>query len=169
MCPFVTFKEFSVSIDTLDKMREMLPDNKNIEYLCELRNRIPACNLQETFVYAFCSCLYRKLAQFDILEINDIVSYAAISEWIYNIDSAFNLSVNIPLDCIWIEPEKFSLDCISTLMYVSFCGNKDTYLRFIEGNLDIILTYLKHQTKSHRIYIDNSHRSVHGSPASPLQ
>ncbi len=63
MCPFVTFKEFGVSIDTLDKMREMLPDNKNIKYLCELRNRIPACNLQETFVYAFCSCLYRKLMQ----------------------------------------------------------------------------------------------------------
>lgn len=161
MCPFVTFKEFGVSIDTLDKMREILPDNKNIEYLCELRNRIPACNLQETFVYAFCSCLYRKLAQFDILEINDIASYAVISEWIYNIDSAFNLSVNIPLDYIWMEPEKLSLDCISTLMYVSFCGNKDTYVKFIERNFDLILTYLKHQTKSHKIYIDNNHKSVH--------
>lgn len=161
MCPFVTFKEFGVSIDTLDKMREMLPDNKNIKYLCELRNRIPACNLQETFVYAFCSCLYRKLAQFDILEINDIASYAAISEWIYNIDSEFNLSVNIPLDCIWMEPEKLSLDCISTLMYMSFCGNKDTYLRFIERNFDLILTYLKHQTKSHRIYIDSEKNTIH--------
>lgn len=161
VCPFATFKEFGVSIDTLDKMREMLPDNKNIEYLYELRNRIPGCNLQETFVYAFCGCLYRKLVQFDLSEINDIASYAAISEWIYNIDSAFNLSVNIPLDRIWMEPEKLSLDCISTLMYMSFCGNKDTYLRFIERNVDLILTYLKHQTKSHKLYIANDHKAVH--------
>ena len=130
MCPFTTFKEFGVSIDTLAKMREMLPDNKNIEYLCELRDHIPACNLQETFVYAFCGCLYRKLVQFNFSQIDDIASYAAISEWIYNIDSTFNLTVNIQLDRIWQVSEKLSLDCISTLMYISFCGNKDAYLKF---------------------------------------
>ena len=33
MCPFAAFTEFGVSIDTLDKMQEVLPDNKNVEYL----------------------------------------------------------------------------------------------------------------------------------------
>ena len=54
----------------------------------------------------------------------------------------------------WLEPEKLSLDCISSLMYISFCGNKDKYLRFIEKNFDRILTYLKHQTQSHKLYVD---------------
>lgn len=61
MCPFAVFEDFGVSMDTLDKMRETFPDNKNIEYLCRLRERIPTCCLQETYVYIFCDCLYRKM------------------------------------------------------------------------------------------------------------
>ena len=161
MCPFATFKEFGVSIDTLDKMREMLPDNKNIEYLCELRDRIAACNLQETFVYEFCSCLYKKLLPLSFAEIKDIASYASISEWIYNINAEFNLSASISLDNIWIEPEKLTLECISTLMYISYCGNKDVYMEFVGRNLQRILTYLKHQTKSHKIFVDYEKNAIH--------
>jgi hypothetical protein len=161
MCPFVAFKEFGVSIETLDKMRGTFPDNKNIEYLCELRDRIPNCNLQETFVYAFCGCLYKKLHQLGFAEIKDIVSYAAISDWIYSVDSNFNLSANISLDNIWIEPEKLTLECVSTLMYISYCGNKDVYMEFIERNLDRILTYLKYKTKSHRLFIDHEKNAIH--------
>lgn len=160
-CPFAVFKEFGVSIDTLDKMREILPDNKNIEYLCELRDQISACNLQETFVYGFCSCLYKKLLSLSLTEIKDIASYASISDWIYNIDSEFNLSTNISLDNIWIEPEKLSLECMSTLMYISYCGNKDVYMEFVKRNLKRILTYLKQQTKSHKIFIDSEKNVIH--------
>ena len=161
ICPFATFTEFGVSIDTLDKMQEMFPDNKNIEYLCELRDRIPACNLQKTFVYAFCNCLYRKLLPLSFAEIKDIASYASISEWIYNINSEFNLSASISLDNIWIEPEKLTLECISTLMYISYCGNKDVYMGFVGRNLKRILTYLKQQTKSHKIFIDSEKNAIH--------
>lgn len=161
MCPFATFKEFGVSIDTLDKMQEMFPDNKNIEYLCELRDRIPACNLQKTFVYAFCNCLYRKLLPLSFAEIKDIASYASISKWIYNINSEFNLSASISLDNIWIEPEKLTLECISTLMYISYCGNKDVYMEFVGRNLKRILTYLKQKTKSHKIFIDSEKNAIH--------
>lgn len=161
MCPFTSFSEFDVSIETLDKMREILPENKNIKYLCELRDRIPTCDLHDTFVYTFCGCLYRKLLQFSFSEKNDIMSYAALSEWIYNIDSDFNLSINFPLESIWKEPEKLSLDCISTLMYISFCGNKDLYEKFVAKNLDLIIGYLKRQTKSHKIYIDAEKNAIH--------
>ena len=161
LCPFAIFKEFDVSVDTLDKMKKMLPENKNIEYLCELRNRIPACNLKETFIYSFCSCLYRKISLFNLCEINDVASYASIAEWIYNIDSAFNLSINIPLERIWLEPEKLSLDCISTLMYVSYCGNKDVYSKFVERELKHIITHLKQQTKSQKIWIDFEKNAIH--------
>lgn len=160
-CPFATFTEFGVSIDTLGKMQEVFSDDKNIEYLCELRDRIPTCNLQKTFVYAFCDCLYRKLLLLDFSEIKDIVSYVSISEWIYNINSEFNLSANLSLDIIWSEPEKLTLECISTLMYISYCGNKDVYIEFVGRNHKRILTYLKQQTKSHKIFIDVEKNAIH--------
>lgn len=150
-----------MSVDTLDRMQKMFPDNKNVEYLCKLRDHIPTCNLKETFIYTFYSCLYRKSARFNLYEINDVTSYASISEWIYNIDSSFNLAVNIPLENIWLELEKLSLDCLSTLMYISYCGNKDVYRKFVERETKRILTYLKQQTKSQKIWIDSEKNAIH--------
>lgn len=134
-CPFTTFEEFGVSVDTLDRLREITPDNKNVEFLCALSDQIPQCDLRETFVYSFCACLYKRLSQVDFSEIGDIASYAEISEWIYNIDPTFNLSRKFQLGNIWRKPERFSLTTISTLMFVSFCGNKDTYLKFVDENI----------------------------------
>lgn len=161
VCPFASFSEFGLSVDILDKMKEIMPENENIKYLCKLRDSIPTCDLHETFVYTFCDCLYRKLLQFNFSRKNDISSYAALSEWIYNIDPVYNLSIKFPLDYIWKESEMLSLDCISTLMYISFCGNKDTYEKFVIKNLDFILGYLKRKTKSHKIYIDGKKNAVH--------
>ena len=161
MCPFVQFKEFGVSADTLDNMRDIFPDNKNITFLCELRDRIPNMNLQRTYVYAFCAQIYKKLRPFNSSEINDIASYAAISEWIYSIDSEFNLSSNFSLESIWRSPDRYTIEAVSTLMYVAYCGNKEAYSVFVRHNLDHILTYLKHQTKSHNIWIDHDKNAVH--------
>ena len=46
-------------------------------------------------------------------------------------------------------------------MYVSFRGNKETYMNFYNENQARILTYLKHQTKSHRIFIDSEKNAIH--------
>ena len=161
ICPFTTFKDFDVSINTLDRMQEIFPDNKNVEYLCELRNKFLIYNFQKTSVYTFCECLYKKLCPLSFDVIKDIESYVFISEWIYNIDSEFNLSVNISLDNVWNIPEKLSLECISTLMFICYCGNKSVYMKFVEENLNRILTYLKHETKSHNIYIDDEEKTIH--------
>lgn len=101
------------------------------------------------------------MSQFDFSEINDVASCASISEWLYNIDSDFNLSINIPLERIWLESEKLSLDCISTLMYISYCGNKDVYSKFVEKEIKHIVTYLKQQTKSQKIWIDFEKNAIH--------
>lgn len=161
VCPFATFKEFDASVETLDKMLEIFPDNSNIKHLRELRCNMPLCDLQKTAIYTFCSCLYRKLHKFSVDEIVDLSSYAIICEWIYNIDETFNLSVNFPLESIWSKSDELSLDCVSTLMYISFCGNRMVYKQFVKRNLDSILTYLKHQTKSHKIYIDAEKKAIH--------
>lgn len=161
ICPFTKFSEFDVEIDTLDKMKELFADNKNIEYLCKLRDTFSLCDLQTTYVYAFCENLYKKLISIHLDEIEDKLSYATISEWIYNISDEFNLSSRISLDSIWNESERLSLECISTLMYVYFCENKTGYMEFVDKNLKHILTYLKHKTKSHKIYVDFKTKSIH--------
>lgn len=161
MCPFAVFEDFGVSMDTLDKMRETFPDNKNIEYLCRLRERIPTCCLQETYVYVFCDCLYRKMRTFRFDGIKDITSYTSISEWIYNINPEWNVSAGFSLDDLWSKPEKLTLECVSTLMYLSYCGNREKYMEFVERNLKSILTYLKQWTRSHRVFIDSEKKAIH--------
>lgn len=161
MCPFVIFKEFNISVDTLDQMSKIFPDNSNIKYLCELRDRIPICNLSQTAIYTFCECLYRKLARFSIDEIKDIESYAVISEWLFNIDENFNLTVKFHLDDIWNRSNQLSIECVSTIMFTSFCGNKTVYKQFVEHKLTSILTYLKRQTESHKLYVDADNKVIH--------
>lgn len=160
-CPFTEFKEFGVSTDTLDKMREILPENKNIQYLCELRDSIPSSNLKETYVYVFCLYLYKKLLCCNYMGIKDKVSYAAICDWLYTIDTEFNLSHQISLNDIWSDPESLTLEAVSTLMYISYCGNQKLYMEFIGQNICSIFLYLKHQTKSHRIFTDPEKNAIH--------
>lgn len=161
VCPFVKFKEFDVEISTLDEMSKILPENNNIKYLCELRNHIPVCNLQETYVYTFCECLYKKLLSYKFSEIKDIESFAFISEWIYNIDSKFNLSLKFSLNNIWCKENELTLEAISTLMYVYYCGNKDKYIEYVEKNLDLIVNYLEQKTKSYKIFINKEKNEIH--------
>lgn len=61
-----------------------------------------------------------------------------------------------------------SLECISTLMYISYCGNKDVYTIFVTKNLSRILTYLKHQTKSYELFVDFKNNAIHVSYILPL-
>ena len=161
LCPFTRFDEFDVSVTTLKKMKENFPQSENIEYLCKLRDNTPKFNLCESYLSYFCTKLYEKMRNLNFMEFSDSSSYAVISEWLYGIDSNFNLSVNIPLYDIWVKPEKFSLDCISSLMYVSFCGNKELYMKFVNSNIETILTYFKYHTKSQKIYIDDKKDAIH--------
>lgn len=161
MCPFAAFKEFNISADTLDKMSEFFPDHSNINYLCKLRDNFPRCNLPQTAIYTFCDCLYKKLKDFNIDEIQDVESYAIISEWLFNIDENFNLTVRFHLGDIWNRSNQLSIECVSTIMFTSFCGNQTVYKQFVKHNLTSILTYLKRQTKSHKLYVDSDKNAIH--------
>lgn len=168
VCPFTKFTEFGVSVDTFATLQKVEPENKNIKYLCNLRDNIPTYSPKDTLIYVFCTCLYRKLFPLTWGSIKDITSYAAIAEWLYNMNPEFNLSVNFPLDDIWTSSKRLSLECISTLMYISYCGNKDVYTIFVTKNLSRILTYLKHQTKSYELFVDFKNNAIHVSYILPL-
>lgn len=161
VCPFAHFNEFDISVSTLDKMQEIFPENKNIAYLCALKDRISPCNLYESDIYSFCNALYEKMQVYSFSATGDFVSYILICEWVYNIDSKFNLSVNLPLNAIWQRVEAYPIECVSSAMYCSFCGNREGYNLFIKSNRDKILRYLKHHTNSHRLYIESEHNAIH--------
>ena len=44
--------------------------------------------------------------------IKDKVSYAAICDWLYTIDTEFNLSHQISLNDIWSDPESLTLEAV---------------------------------------------------------
>ena len=161
MCPFNNFNEFDESINLSDDLMKIYPDNEGVKRFKELKDSIPICDLKETFVYKFCYNLYKKLQYIKLSDIEDFESYANICEWIYWINSEFNLSNNIILDNIWSISKKLSLKCISSLMYISFCGNRQVYMEFVHNNLNSIITYLKHETNSHEIFFDDEKKEIH--------
>lgn len=159
VCPFTRFDELEQGLETLKEMAKIFPENKNIQYLIELRNSIPNFNIVETDVYYLCISLFQKIKFTEFGDINDIESYSIIIHWLCNMGSSFDLSRHIDLKKLWNSAEKYSVKAVSLLMYSSFCGNTDTYLEFVEANLSDILRYLKHKTSSHSISIDGK-RSV---------
>ncbi len=161
LCPFVRFEELNESLETLDGLAEMSPDNENIQYLIGLRDSTPKIETTQTDVYILSLKIYQKLLDINTTEIIDMDSYAMIADLLYHLYSAMNLSSNINLENLWSNSEKYNIDTMSLLMYTSFCGNRDRYLGFVELNLPKILTYLKHKTKSHRLYVGDDRKEIY--------
>ena len=161
LCPFVRFQELNESLNTLDGLAEISPDDENIQYLIELRDSIPKIDIMQTDAYILSLKIYQKLKDINTIEIVDMDSYAMIADWLYHIYSSMNLSTNINLEYLWLNAEKWNIDTMSLLMYTSFCGNRERYLGFVESNLPKILTYLKHKTKSHRLYVSDDKKELY--------
>lgn len=160
--PFTRFDEFDYSLQTLDEIKKINPDNANIEYLCCLRDSMPKIVLAETDIYYYCDALFNKLKKHNLTELtNDVPYYASIAYWLLNIEPKFNLSYNISLKEIWNNRGKYTIDVISNIMYTCFCGNKEMYSRFVEINLPHILSYLKMVTQSLNVFLSENEREIH--------
>lgn len=154
LSPFTRWEEFDYSLNTLDDLRRITPDNTNIQYLCNLRDATPKLVLPETDIYCFCAALFNKLKDHELFDItSDVTSYSSIAYWLINVDPAFNLAKNISLEIIWDNKDKYSVDVLSSIMYTCFCGNKDCYMNFVEANLSNILLHLKASTRSLKLYV----------------
>lgn len=160
--PFTKFEEIDTSLNTLDDIQKIVPDNKNIEYLCSLRNTTPKIEISKTDIYFLCKALFERFKNDEAFNItSDITSYATIMYWLINIDHSFNLSNNIPLELLWERCDSYSMDTISTIMYTCFCGNKESYMAYVNENLDSILTYLRNETESLQVYVNERRDEVH--------
>lgn len=159
MSPFVQFIGFDIDFSALDNLRKTMPDNSNIQYLCNLRDKVPEFVLSSTDLYQFCKALYVFLLYKNPLI--DLSSYALITYWLLNIDQDFNLSSKIILEEVWCQKDRYDAATISDAMYASFCGNKSGYLGFVENKLENILLYLKHSTNSLRVTQDDERQEIH--------
>ena len=161
LCPFAKFDEFDVSIDTLDKLHEMQPQNQNINHLISLREKMPMCDFRAMPVSIFCTELYAKCSMYRNDQIPDIISYLAIAEWLYNLDPALSLTNNLSLEYIWEHSDCLPIDTLATAMYLSYCSQRETYLSFVNQNMDMVLLVLKHRTASQRVFINQERNAIH--------
>ena len=160
--PFTKFEEIETSLNTLDDIQKIMPANKNIEYLCNLRNTTPKIELSKTDIYFLCKALHERFKNDEAFNItSDITSYATIIYWLINIDPAFNLSNNISLKLLWERCNSYSMDTISTIMYTCFCGNRERYMMHVNENLDGILAYLRNETESLQVYVNEKRDEIH--------
>lgn len=160
--PFTRFDEIDVSLNTLDDLKKLLPNNKNIEYLCHLRDITPKIEFSKTDIYYLCKAIYGRLKNHKAFYItSDIASYSSIIYWLINIDSSFNLSNNISLKLLWENCERYSIGTISSIMYTCFCGNKENYTTYVDDNLGRILTYLRDKTESLRVDVNEKGNEIH--------
>jgi len=156
--PFVRFVGFDIVLNTLDDIRKTTPDNKNIQYLCNLRDKANKFDLDKTDLYHFSKALYDFLVNKDPMI--DIASYSLITYWLLNVNTDFNLASQIVLDAVWDNKDIYNVEIISDVMYACFCGNNEGYLSYVVGNLDNILRYLKHATNSLNIVLDGEEKKI---------
>lgn len=161
LCPFAEFKEFDESMDALERMAEICPDNRNVRYLIRLRDSIPEIDIAKTDVYILNFILFKKMKNVLTTDIVDIESYALIVDWLYNVNSTMNLAANIELDNLLTRLDEYAIDSIVSLMYTSYCGNREVYYDFVRVNIQSILLYLKHKTFSHNLYVCDEGKGVH--------
>lgn len=160
--PFSEFKEFKYSVSALDKLKDIMPENNNIQYLCNLRDGTSKIVMYETDIYIFCTSLFNKIKDYEPFDIiTDINSYSIIAYWLINIEPNYNLSKKISLDKLWCFPNKYSVEVISSIMYTCFCGNKDYYMNYVKENLSDILLYLKEATRSIKVYVGANKSDIH--------
>lgn len=160
ICPFSKFDDCEHELNTLEKMSEMMPDNTNIQHMINLRDSIPTFRTSKTDIYCLGSALYLQLKEIDSTHIADLESYAVIVDWLYNIDPSMNLTPKISLNDLWAKAENYSTKTVSSLMYSSFCGNKDEYNMFVTNNLPRIIGYLKRKTNSHKVHVSADKKEI---------
>lgn len=160
--PFIKFKQENLSVGVLDELREAMPDMRNIDYLCRLRDKTPKIELSQSDIYILCKSIYGILKKYEVFtDITDIISYQKIMYWLINVNSTFNLTDKISLDILWKNREKYLVETISNIMYIYFYENRIEYDKFVTENMEMILIYLRNITKSMRIYTDLENKKVY--------
>lgn len=159
--PFVSFKEFDYKLEILSSLKETIP-NSNIDYLNNIKDKIPKIILSETDSYILSKAIFEKTVKYNMDEFGcELESFVILAYWLLNIDGKFNLSKIISLDNLWQDIEKYNLETISKIMYLCFCGDRDVFLSFSHNNLQIILTYLKEWTNSLELYVSGDYKTIH--------
>lgn len=163
LTPFSKFNEIDKSEDTLNELKKIMPGSEsNIDNLIKLRDSATNIEIENTDIYLLSKCIFEFFytKKNDLFTI-DLDSFSTIMYWLFRIDSVFNLSQNISLEELWSNIDNYSIEAISDIMYVSWMGNKESYLSFVNKNLEVVLTFLRDRTKSLEIYKKEIDNSIH--------
>lgn len=163
LTPFSVFEEIDKSEDTLNNLKEIMPGSKSkINNLIKLRDDAPKIEIEDTDIYLLSKCIFEFFnTKRNFVSTIDLDSFSTIMYWLFRIDSDFNLSQNISLDELWNNIDNYSLEAISDIMYISWMGNKESYLSFVNTNLEEILVLLRNRTKSLKIHTKETDNSIH--------
>lgn len=157
--PYTNFKDFNVEIKILSEMEQVIPENKNIQYLNELAESVEAISIKDTDAYLFATNIYEKIQTKSMH--GDIKDLVKIAYWLINLDKSLNLSNKFDLQAIWNSSDRYESDTLANLMYCCFLGNKERYLHFIKENKNFILQYLKKITKSMHVFESEDGIKIH--------
>ncbi|MFI3169583.1 MAG: hypothetical protein R3Y06_06560 [Faecalibacterium sp.] len=161
ICPFVDFREFNYKLDILSSLKKTV-NSENLAYLSNVVDSMPNIVLSETDCHMLCKVIFEQISKCNMDELGgDYESFAFIADWLLNIDEELNLAKMISLDELWSNTTGKSLQTISKLMYLCFCGDKEAFLSFVTGNLPMIFAYLKEATESIEVYATEDMSSVH--------
>lgn len=157
--PFIKFKEINYKFEFLEEFKQIGSLRQPMKYVEDLKNKASKLDILQLDIYFLSKAMVELFEQQVIIK--DICSFSIIVYWLLNIDSNFNLSHKLKLDEIWKEKEKYSLEIMSNVMYSSFCGNKDKYMSFANKEKLKIIDYLKKETKSMKLYLNEQGDEIH--------
>ncbi|MCY6482817.1 hypothetical protein OW763_00395 [Clostridium aestuarii] len=157
--PFNRFEEVDIEIKTLSEMRKIVPDDKNIRYLCDLANRINKFVIEDSDFYIYSYYLYNKLKAMTLKRnMND---YVSLANWLIKVDKKFDIVTTVSLDDVWLDKKKWSIESIAELMYMWYGLNKIQYLEFVTRHKQEIFIYMKIHTMSMQVYENDNKSEIH--------
>ncbi|NFO88519.1 hypothetical protein FDC58_07305 [Clostridium botulinum] len=156
--PFNHFDEIDTEIKTLDDMSRIMPNDKSIRYLCDLANRIDKFIIEDSDFYIYSYYLYNSLK---VMPLNrNLTDYVSLTSWLIKVNKKFDIVTNLlSMEEMWTYRGKFGILEVAELMYIWFCLKKSEYLNFVENHKQEIISYLKINTTSMKIY--ESEKEIH--------
>jgi hypothetical protein len=161
LCPFTTMTQFGIKNETLKTFQDILPNNENVKYLTYLKESAMPYEVHNSILYSFLVTLCNKAFELTFDDCPDINTLADILKWIYTLDNTLPVERLINLEKVWDARDEMSIDSLATFMFLCFCRSRERYNQFIDTRLEDFLTYVKHKTRTQKIYIGDGDKTIH--------
>ncbi len=147
-------KEFGAEVKTIAEMNRISPNNENIKYLLNLTQEISKHNIKESDYYIYAYYLFQNLKEQNIKRDNS--GFVSIANWLRRIDKKFDIVTIFDLEVIWKEKADWNFSELSEFMYLFYSLSEEKYISFISVFKNQVLSYLRIQTDSYKLFDKNN-------------